>query len=101
KPRAAGRRAVGAAGLDVRLLDFPCAVRVLLHDPLAGIPAEDGIVVSLGAERHRLAVPVHRQLEEARRVARVGPAPELRLRPALEDDPGVIGALVLAADLVE
>ncbi len=74
-------------------------MRVPLHEADAGVPAQDGIVVSSGARGHRRRIPFHRFEEEARGEAGMRPSAQLRLAPPLPDDPGVVGALVLAAQL--
>src|SRR5204863_9423523 len=75
--------------------------RVAIHEADAGVPAQDGVVVARGGERHRSLVPAHRLEEPPRGHARVRAALELRLGPSLGDDSREIGALVFALELAQ
>src|SRR5215831_8039226 len=76
--------------------------RAVAHDEArAGVPAQDGIVVAAGTDRLGAFVPVHRLAEpvvdERTRSRRM--MLQLRLGAALVDEPGVVRALVLIAQL--
>src|SRR5882762_4391648 len=95
----ARRRSVRKARLARFLFRFRFEVWIALHEADAGVPAQDGVVVSGGAGSHRLRVPVHRLEEEAGGEAGVRSPPQLPLAPPLGNHPGVVGPVVLPAQL--
>ncbi len=73
-------------------------IRISLHEPNAGVPAEDGIVVASRPYRFRDLVEVHGPLQPLAGDVLRGVVLKQGSSPALIGDPGIVGAFVIRCE---
>src|SRR5437762_14316039 len=79
-------------GFEQLRLALPLMRRQALDDARAAVPAQDGVVISLGTNLLRLAEVAHGLFKEHQQRVRLMSSEQLRLGAALVHDAGVIVA---------